>query len=125
MAGMVKDDNSVKHGDARKAERLKSEEYMQKTQEAICSIINPFDVDDKSTLVVIASGAAVPPEISDDILHAERAGEAAYKEFVSSRLETGTSFFQAISCLGLKSFVDLNKKIKVSTTNNKVLQYGK
>ena len=108
MAGMVKDDNNVKHRDVRDAERLRSEEYVQKTQQVICSFINPFDVDDKSTLV-ISSGAAVPPEISSDILHAERAGKAAYKDFVSSRLETGTNFFQAISRLRLKSFADLNK----------------
>ena len=123
MAGMVKDDNNVKHRDVRDAERLRIEEYVQKTQQVICSFINPFDVDDKSTLVVISSGAAVPPEISSDILHAERAGKAAYKYFVSSHLETGTNFFQAISRLGLKSFADLNKKMKISINNNKVIQY--
>ena len=122
MAGMVKDDNNVKHRDVRDTERLRSEEYVQKTQQVICSFINPFDVDDRSTLA-ISSVAAVPPEISSDILHAERAGEAAYKDFVSSHLETGTNFFQAISHLGLKSFTDLKKKMNISINNNKVIQY--
>ena len=123
MAGMVKDDNNVKHRDVRDTERFRSEEYVQKTQQVICSFINPFDVDDKSTLVVISSVAAVPPEISSDILHVERAGEAAYKDFVSSHLETGTNFFQAISHLVLKSFADLKKKMNISINNNKVIQY--
>ena len=123
MAGMVEDNNNICHKDVRQTERLKSEEYVKKTQEVICSFVNPFDVGDKSSLVVISSGAIVPAEVTFDILRAERAGETAHNEFVSSRLETGTNFFQPISRLGLKSFSDLNKKTKLSHVNNKLLQY--
>ena len=66
---------------------MKSENCINRTQDAVCSFINPFDAEVKDNLVVLSSGATVPDDIAKDILDAERSGKGARDQFINDRLE--------------------------------------
>lgn len=124
MAGLKKEDSSkTKHRDLTDAEIRKSEKTVQQALAAFRCFTNPFDVEIKELLVVLSSGAVVPENIASDILHAEKAGQKAREEFVAARLETGKDFFQPVKSLKLKSFEDINKKVKLNAAQNRMMQY--
>ena len=64
---------------------MKSEKYVTRTQDAVCSSINPFDAEVKDNLVVLSSGATVPDDIAKDILDAERSSKDARDQFINDR----------------------------------------
>ena len=56
-------------------------------QRAASEAAGPFlDAEVKGNLVVLSSGAAVPYDIAEDILNAERSGREARDEFIIDRL---------------------------------------
>ena len=77
----------------------------------------------KDKVVILSSGAAASEEVERDVLLAETAGKNAKDEFITSRLKTGTNFFEPVKRLNLKTLAEMNKKVKVSTSKNKILQY--
>ena len=81
-AGMINDYSCKTHKDTNESEKLKSEKIVTRTQKAIYSFINPFDAEVKDNLVVLSSGAAVPDDIAEDILNAERSGREARDKFI-------------------------------------------
>lgn len=113
----------TKHHDIRPAEILKSEKLVVRTREAVESFINPFDVENKNHLLILSSGASATPEVEKDVLRAEQAGDDAKEIFITARLEAGRDFFEPVKRLNLKTLADMNKKTKVTTTKNKVVQY--
>ena len=61
MADMLNEsDSGGKHKDNRPSEIQKSEKMVSTTMNAINNFINPFDVDDKSRLYCMSSGAPAP-----------------------------------------------------------------
>jgi len=109
--------------DTKKTAKLKSENYVTRTQDAVCSFINPFDAEVKDNLVVLSSGATVPDDIAKDILDAEKTGKEARDKFINDRLEKNKDFYQPIKKTNLKTFKDMNMKMKVTAKENKVIQY--
>ena len=77
----------------------------------------------KYQLVILSSGAAASADVTNDVLRAEAVGQEAKYEFVDSGLKTGGDFFQPVKCLNLKTLADMNKKVTLTTSKNKVLQY--
>jgi hypothetical protein len=96
---------------------------VRKASDAVKSFINPFDVETKDQLVILSSGAAASVDIVNDVLRAENAGRYAKDKFIADRLQTGKKFFEPVKRLNLKTLGDMNKKVKVTTTKSKVLQY--
>ena len=124
QAGMMDDDaRSKTHKDTKKTAKLKSENYVTRTQDAVCSFINPFDAEVKDNLVVLSSGATVPDDIAKDILDAEKSGKEARDKFINDRLEKNKDFYEPIKKINLKTFKDMNMKMKVTAKENKVIQY--
>ena len=124
MADMLTDNQSGNiHRDARPAEILKSEKCVKKAQEAVESFINPFMVEDHDKLISLSSGAAAIADIASDFLRAEAAGKEAKEAFIRDRLEKNDNFFEPINRLNLKTLGNMNKQLKVTTANNKVVQY--
>ena len=96
---------------------------MKKAQETVEIFINPFMVEDHDKLISVSSGAAATADIASDVLRAEAAGKEAKETFIRDRLEKNDNFFEPIKRLNLKTLGDMNKKLKVTTANNKVVQY--
>ena len=99
----------TKHHDCRPSEILKSEKMVQKTCETVESFLNPFEVESKYQLLILASGATA----SKDVGKYEQAGKDANKAFITTRLKTGQHFFEPVKRLNLKILADMNKKSKV------------
>ena len=77
------------------------------TMNAINNFINPFDVDDKSRLYCISSGAHAPVSIVNDVLTDEEIGKNAKETFIRERLEK-KKFFEPIKKLNLKTMSELS-----------------
>ena len=124
MADMLHDTtDNMKHCELRLNKILRSEKCIRRTQDAVHSFINPFDLELKNQLVILSSGATASADITQDVLQAEEAGKEAKDEFVESRLKQCKDFLQPVKRLNLKTLGDLNKKVKVTTCKKKILQY--
>ena len=122
MANMDSNENSS-HKDIRPAEIRKSEEATNAVMNAIRSFTNPFDVDNKEVLYCLSSGAPAPKDVEEDLLNADLIGQKAYQTFVSDRLVSKeTSFNAPIKKQKLKTFSKMAKKVKVSGTSKKSKQ---
>ena len=110
------------HRDLRPTEVSRSNRHVMKAREAVKSFINPFDVQ-TDDLVVLSSGATVPQDVTNDVLRAESAGEEARDKFISSRLKAGKDFFQPIRRLNLKTLESTTKRVKVTASSKKVVEY--
>uniref|UniRef100_UPI00358E939A uncharacterized protein n=1 Tax=Myxine glutinosa TaxID=7769 RepID=UPI00358E939A len=107
-----------------KAEIRKGEEAVQRTLTTIKNFTNPFTIIDKDKLYCLASGAPVPMDVEMDVLQAEAVGKAAKADFIR-RLESGEpeSFFNPIKRKKLKTMEASNKKITLTSSQGKVIQY--
>ena len=93
MADMLNEsDSGGKHKNNRPSELQKSEKMVSITMNAINNFINPFDVDDKSRLYCISSGAPAPASIVHDVLTAEEIGKNAKELSIRERLEKERSY---------------------------------
>ena len=127
MCGLRNDPDCHKGGKHREiwpAEIKKGEDAVKKTISAIKSFTNPFTISDKDKLYSIASGASVSGEIEKDVLGAEDAGKKARETFISERFKKGTAevnFFDPVTKLKLLTMEANNKKVKLTTTQGKVI----
>jgi hypothetical protein len=97
---------------------------VSKTVEAFCNFLNPFDSTiDKSKLYNTSSGVAIPIDIESDLLNAEKIGAEARAEFVESRLKKGEHFFESIKRKKLKTMASMKKKVKLTNSQSKVVEY--
>ena len=88
-----------------------------RTQFHYFKILNP----DLQGLVYLLTGKVASSEVQDDLLRAKDAGEELYKAFREQRLECdppNVNFHDTMKKDKLKTFTDLNKKIKVEASNN-------
>ena len=117
-------DSSNAHRDQSKAEIKRSQQYVKKTMEAFSNFLNPFDSSlEKDHLYNISSGAAVSADIENDLLTAEEQGATARSKFVEQRLKTKESFFEPIKRMNLKTMASVKKKIKLTSSESKVVEY--
>ena len=109
--------SKAKHSDLGAARISKDEICVRQVAQLLeCNWVNPFE-SCKEDLVNIASGVAASPEIIKDLSSAREKDERAYQVFVETRLKTGTSFFDKISKMKLKTFKDLRVKITTKVGN--------
>ena len=86
---------------------------------AFTNFLSPFDTSlDKDAICNVSSGAAVPEEIMKDLL----TGTKARTKFVEQRLKRYTNFFQPITKMGLKTMADTKKKVKLNSSQSKVIE---
>ena len=111
------------HRDVRPTEIRNSEISVSKTVNAIQSFLNPFSVEDESKLYNISSGAPAPILIEVDVLRAEKVGKDEKEKFIRERLEKKEHFFEPVKRMNLKTLSDMNKTVKVKTSQNKVVEY--
>ena len=124
MANILSDGRTdAKHRDTRPVEIQRSEDNVKKAQQAVTSFINPFDLEIKNELLILSSGAAASAYIAHDVLRAEKAGKEAKDDFILRRLKNDKDFFQPVKRLNLKTLADMNKTLKVTTSQQKLLQY--
>ncbi|KAI4827600.1 hypothetical protein KUCAC02_030985 [Chaenocephalus aceratus] len=127
MVDLIKDPDcqrAGKHRELEKAEVKKGEEAIQRTIETIRNFTNPFTISDKDRLYSLASGAPVLMEVEMDVLQAESVGKAAKAEFIK-RLQSREpgSFFDPIKKKKLKTMEACNKKVTLTSSQGKVIQY--
>ena len=83
--------------------------------------LNPFNPD-LQDLVCLSTGKVASSEVQDDLLRAKDVGEELYKAaFREQRFECDppkVKFHDTMKKAKLKTFTDLNKKIKVKASNN-------
>ncbi len=97
---------------------------MTKSVNAFQNFVDPFDPSiDKDNLYNISSGAAVPFEIERDLFNAEKHRAIARFIFIEEWLEKGESFFEPIKRLNLKIMASIKKKVKLTSSQNKVVEY--
>ena len=112
-----------KHRDQRPSEIRKSEASVKKTISAVKSFLNPFDVDDKTGLYVLSSGARVPADVEKDVMHAITVGNEQKEKFINERLEKKTGFSDPIKNLKLKTMAVTTKTVKLKTSDRKLVEY--
>ena len=111
-----------KHKDLRPVEILKSELAVNATIDAIENFVNPFTISDKDHLYSLSSGLKIPEDIEKDILKAERVGNQEKQRFITERLKENDKFFEPVKRTKLKTMGDLNKKVRITGTQNKVVE---
>ena len=85
--------------------------------------MNPNNTEDKGRLYCLSSGSAAPVDIENDVLNAEKIGCDCKEDFIKNRLELGKDFFEGIKRNALKTLAHMDKKVKVTTTQKKVIEY--
>lgn len=111
------------HRELEKAEIAKSEDAVQRVMQTFTScFMNPWCVPDKSRLYNIASGAPVTPEVEVDVLRADALGKEMKNRFIKERLQSKdpVSFFDKLPRLKLRRMADTNKKVKLTSSQDKV-----
>ena len=111
------------HRDLRASSIINSKDSVQRALKAIEGFTNPFAID-PTRLVMLASGATVPPEVENDVLNAEQLGNAQKEAFIKERLRhKEKGFFDTIKQLNLKTMSNTAKPVKLRSTNNKVTEF--
>ena len=102
----------------------RSEVLVNRTINAVTGFLNPFEIADKSHLYVLSSGSPVSADIERDVLRSESAGHAEKEKFVQKRLyEKTQKFYDKITKLNLLTMEKRNKKVKLTSTQGKTIQY--
>ena len=114
--------STATHRDCRQVEIQKSEARVQKTIDATRNFMDPFSIEDKSNLYSISSGPKMTKDVEIDVLTAEEVGNNMKKEFITTRLEQNTNFFDPIKRAKLKTTASGNKKTKINSKENKVVE---
>ena len=113
--------SSVKHHDLHRSRITRDETGVKNTISLLQDIgLRPFNPDLQG-LVYLLTGKVASSEVQDDLLRAKDAGEELYKAFREQRLECdppNVKFHDTVKKAKLKTFADLNKKIKVELSSN-------
>ena len=110
-------------------EILKQEADVKKVVDVLTNnFMNPFDMEDED-LYIISSGKRIPADIATDILNRDKWGVAARDAYIKERLlgeapeEKDRNIHKKISKCKLRNFDSIHKKVKMTTTSNKVVEY--
>ena len=110
------------HKELRPIEVRKGEMAVNRTIDALENFVNPFAIDDKDGLYSISSGMKVPAAIEEDVLKAEAVGKEEKQKFIDERLKQNDKFFEPIKRTNLKTMGDISKRVKLTTSQNKVVE---
>ena len=111
MTGMSSDDTAGRqHKDNGASSIRNSENRVQRVLQSFSCYLNPFDLEDKSKLYIISSGAPVTAITEEGILGAEIKGKQAKESFVVDRLKVNAHCFDPIKKLKVSTFVSGLKK---------------
>ena len=64
----------------------------------------------------------MPAAIEEDVLKAEAVGKEEKQKFIDERLKQNDKFFEPIKRTNLKTMGDISKKVKLTTSQNKVVE---
>ena len=78
---------------------------------------NPFDGDDDSPLLNIATGVILPAESTENLLKSTEMGKKKMDRLHTSKV----SFWEPLKQLKIKTFASTNKKVTLKSTNKKVV----
>ena len=108
MIGLNTSEDDI-HKEFRAPKLAKYENVVEGVMSVIKGWVSPFDGPEE--LVCISSGATtVSPEIKQDLLGAERAGDTLGTEFLRDRIvSNNVSFFDTLPRQNLKTFKDAAK----------------
>ena len=124
MTGMSSDDTAGRQHKHNGASSIRnSENRVQRVLQSFSCYLNPFDLEDKSKLYIISSGAPVTAITEEGILGAEIKGKQAKESFVVDRLKVNAHFFDPIKKLKVSTFVSGLKKQKILTKDNKINEF--
>jgi len=102
-------DSAATHHDLTPSRIKKDEDAVQSLEDLFeVNWTNPFQVEE-TELINISTGVAAPPEVSIDLLLAQRKGEEARQKFQECRLESGKQFYERIPRLNLKTFHNIEQ----------------
>ena len=122
LKGTVHINNSIpQHNDLHRSRITRNETDVKSIISLVQdTCLNPFNPD-LQDLVCLSTGKVASSEVQDDLLLAKDVGEELYKAFREERLECDPpklKFHDIMTNAKLKTYTDLNKKIKVKASNN-------
>ena len=113
--------SSPKHNDFHRSKIMRDETDVKNIISLLQDTwLNPFNPD-LQDLVCLSTGKVASSEVQDDLLRAKDIGEELYKAFREQRLECDppeAKSHDTMKKAKLKTFTDVNKKIKVKASNN-------
>ena len=112
----------MKHKDLSEKQIAHSEKNVQACLSAFNSFMDPFNIEERTSLFSISSGAKLPLNIEEDVLKSDQKGKRMKEQFIEERLKQNSNFFDPVKKLNLKTMADTSKTTKVKTSNNKVVE---
>ena len=128
MCGMSDGSKTGAHHEISPSEVARGEAAVKRAIGAVNGFLNPFEINNKTRLYIISSGAPVSQDIERDVMRAEEAGHAAKEKFVRERLlkvegEENHDFYDRLPKLKLLTMAKTNKKTKLTSSQGKLVQY--
>ena len=128
VCGMINDSecpSAGKYRDLEAAQVRKSERAIQNVMIAISHFTNPWRTRNKEKLFSLASGAPAPADVEVDVLRADTVGKILKEDFIQNRLGYASTkcFFDTLKRQKLRSMEDNNKKVSLTTSQGKLIQY--
>ena len=112
----------LSHRHLRPTEVQHSEKLVANRESAMLGYNNPFDVNNRDDLIILSSGTVATDEVAIDVLYAGEIGGQVKARFIT-RLESGADIFEPIKRLNLKTLYAMRKKIKVTNSQQKAVQF--
>ena len=113
--------SSPKHNDFHRSRMMRDETDVKNIISLLQNTwLNPFNPD-LQDLVCLSTGIVASSEVQDDLPRAKDVGEELYKAFREQRLQCDppkVKFHDTMKKAKLKTFTDVNKKIKFKASNN-------
>ncbi len=92
-----------------------------KSNGAIRCFNDPLRVPDTEKLYISSGAPAI--DVEKDVLRAEATGKQAKENFIENRLMKKQGFFEPIKRLNLKTMDHMHKSVKLSTSQNKSIEF--
>ena len=114
-----------KHRDLDAAQAKKSERAVQNVMTAIPHFTNSWRTPNKENLFSLSSRAPVPADVEVDVHRADTVGKTLKEDFIQNRLGYASEkcFFDTLKRQKLRSMEDNNKKVSLTTSQGKLIQY--
>ena len=117
------DNGSDQRRDQKESDFKRGSKSVEKTIEAICNFINPFEMYEQDCLVCLSSGLKVPQEVAQGLVKLDEIGSNEHEKFIKERLyEKEISLHAPLKKKKLKTFAVLKKTITVKNKMNKEIK---
>lgn len=117
------EDQELQHQNVLPCEIATSKKLVSRIIAVIKCFNNPFNIPDDGKLYNLSSGTPALGEVVKNALTAETVGKLAKEDFIENRLMKKSSFFDPIKRPNLKTMAHMPKSMKLSTSENKVVEY--